>query len=209
MRKDLTGQKFGRLTVLEVSGKTKNRGLIWRCLCECGKVSEVSASSLVTKNTQSCGCLHRERITKHKISRTVEYKAYGHMMSRCYNPDDKNYHNYGGRGITVCQRWQDNPKAFFDDMGPRPKGMELERVDNDGNYEPLNCVWATHYSQARNRRTNDKYLYNGVMTCLKDICKELNLPYTTIQSRIKRFGWSLDESLNRVIKIGNNQCSAY
>jgi hypothetical protein len=158
---------------------------------------------------KSCGCLHKERTREakfiHGMTGTKDYKAYQCMLSRCYNPNDKNYHNYGGRGISVCQRWRDSSKAFFDDMGPRPYGYELERVDNDGNYEPSNCIWATHYDQVRNRRTNDKYLYKGEMICLKDICTDLDLPYKTIQRRKKHLGWSFEDAISKPIKVGNNQ----
>jgi hypothetical protein len=147
------GTTYGRLRVLETvwGGRDKVR-----CECECGAVRVVWAVNLKTGHTQSCGCLpaglNRARLTTHGLTRHPLYKTWCAMLRRCHSPTDASYRNYGGRGIEVCDRWHDFER-FLADMGERPPGLTLDRVDNDGNYEPANCRWATPAAQARNRRT--------------------------------------------------------
>lgn len=159
--KDLIGKKFGRLTVIGFSGLDKCKKAQWRCLCNCGKLVSVAASSLRSSLTRSCGCFHQERLRAvaykhgHADHRngavSVEYYAWISMKQRCTNPKRHNYKNYGGRGIVVCDRWRDSFINFLADVGERPgPEFSLDRINNDGNYEPGNVRWATRSQQQRN-----------------------------------------------------------
>jgi len=153
---DLTGQTFGRWTVLEFKGQAK-----WLCRCSCGTEKVVGGSSLRRGNSTSCGCFQREDVSRrtrthgHKAGGkyTPEYIAWANIIARCENPKHKAYPNYGGRGITICGRWRESFESFLADVGPRPSDdNSLDRIDNDGHYEPGNVRWATISEQAKNRR---------------------------------------------------------
>ncbi len=165
---DRTGQRFGRLVVCRRAEMGKKRlSALWWCDCDCGSLTVVFSHSLSSGHSRSCGCLRRETSSKllsghsyrlrHGCRRngkaTPEYRAWCNMQARCYNPKHDSFKNYGGRGITVSDRWRNDFAVFLDDMPPHPgKGYSLDRIDNDGNYERSNCRWATRKQQTNNRR---------------------------------------------------------
>ena len=162
--KDINGLRFGRICVIKHIGINKNRS-IWLCKCDCGSFIEIIGKNLLSGNTKSCGCLKSEitikRNTKHSLYGTVEHRAWNHMKNRCYNINNKKYPYYGGSGITVCKEWRESFLSFFNDMGLRPFGMTLDRINPYGNYEPNNCRWADHKTQANNK-INQGNRYTGI-----------------------------------------------
>jgi len=156
---DLLGKRFGRLVVLRQGGKAKNGQLKWICQCDCGNTAHVLGCNLRTGNTISCGCYHKEQTSKrsktHGRTHTREYRIWENMKKRCLKENNPDYPNYGGRGITICSRWM-KFENFYEDMGDS-NGLTIDRINNEGNYEPSNCRWATQTEQNLNqriRRTN-------------------------------------------------------
>lgn len=159
-RIDITGKRFGRLTVLKIVGCNKWREAMWLCRCDCGNEISVASNNLRRSHTQSCGCLQREATTKsnttHGKRKTKLYSVWNTMKARCFNCNSKSYKDYGGRGIKVCDEWKNNFQAFYNYVSKLPhfceEGYTLDRINNDGNYEPNNVRWATRKEQVHNRR---------------------------------------------------------
>lgn len=158
MIRNLTGKVFGKLTAISIAGKNKYGNYLYNCKCECGNETIVFAGALRNGHTKTCGCSHFDhnsnnlRNTKHGMYESPEYNSWYSMKYRCTNMNAANYKYYGGRGIIVCERWMQSFENFYQDMGPRPTGKHsLDRIDNNGNYEPSNCRWATDDQQYKNK----------------------------------------------------------
>lgn len=188
--KDMTGQRFGRLQVLEQVSRSRSGQIIWLCVCDCGNQTRVDGSQLRRKKTSSCGCLRRELAQQptHDMSKSAIYKVWNSMNQRCRNANSPMYSDYGGRGISVCLEWQDSFETFRDHVAAldnyAEKGYSIDRIDNDGDYEPGNVRWATRAEQVRNRRSTRLITYNNKTQCLADWAKELGMNYSTLRVRI-------------------------
>lgn len=197
--KDLGGQVFGRLLVLSYAGKAS-----WNARCECGVLKTIRSNHLISGRSRSCGCLSREMTAARRRSHgescggkvSAEYAAWSKMKSRCYDENDKEYHNYGGRGIQVSQRWVDSFENFLADVGRRPTARHsLDRYpDQNGDYSPGNVRWATLKEQGRNKRTNKLLSFGGRTQCLSAWAEELGIDQNTLGMRLLG-GWSVERAL--------------
>lgn len=153
---DLTDRRFGRLIVKRIAESTSGGSVRWWCNCDCGETVPVMASSLLRGRSKSCGCIKVEKfkamLTKHGQHGQKTYRSWKAMKNRCYNPKHPHFKHYGGRGITVCDRWKNSFENFFADLGECPPDYSLERIDVNGNYEPSNCKWIPWKDQSKNRR---------------------------------------------------------
>lgn len=201
-RIDLSGKTFGRLRAVEFVRKD---GLTyWLCQCDCGKQKEVHYSALVSGKTKSCGCLNSDIVTarnhKHGKADTPEYATWLRMIRRCTISSTPGYENYGGRGISVHPRWMsfDN---FYADMGDKPaREYSIDRIDNNGNYEPGNCRWATPSQQCRNTRRNRRLTLNGETRVVAEWAELVGLPAGRIEHRINALNWSAEKALTTPIR---------
>lgn len=211
---DISGRRFGRLIVQKMIGINGN-GAIWRCLCDCGKITQNNSGNLIIKKgTRSCGCLRIDTVSqiKRKHGHTCRddgrrgasstYMSWSGMKDRCLNPLAPFFNDYGGRGITVCDRWINSFENFLSDLGERPLGLTLERINNDGNYELGNCKWATRKEQANNRRAkrNAHILkHEGISKSVTQWAKDKGLSVSTLFARI-RLGWSVERTITEPIR---------
>lgn len=190
---DLVGKKFGRLTVIRREGfkQCSTKQPTWACQCDCGGSKVVLGVHLRGGTVRSCGCLHLERAKKlnrsHGGSGTATHTSWRAMRERCTNPSNSHYKNYGGRGIGFTAKWN-KFENFLLDMGERPEGTSLERRDNNGDYEPENCFWATPNQQSRNTTRTIKIEWQGRTQCMKDWAKEIGVTDCALKYRIKKFG---------------------
>ena len=200
---DLTGMRFGKLIAVSSVPYFRHRKRGWVCKCDCGNTHTVATQLLKDGRVQSCGCLHRQPITgsatfthghapRGKISPT--YITWENMKARCFNPRNNHYKDYGGRGITVCDRWL-KFENFLSDMGPKPFGLSIERMNNNGNYEPSNCKWATRQEQAHNTRRNRWITFKGERLRFSEWAQRLGITYTSLYRRLKL--WPLDKALTQ------------
>lgn len=207
---NLIGQKFGRLTVIKRTNNAKDGHARWLCKCNCGKTTIAISNDLKKGTTKSCGCLQKEisiKInTKHGHIKnkkwSTTYQSWHSMKQRCYNSSTNGYHNYGGRGITVCERWL-KFENFLEDMGETPEGYQIDRIDNNKGYYKENCRWVTPQEQARNRHNNHLETYNEKTQCLVLWAEEYNIPCDTLLSRLNRLNWSIKKALTTPVRIYN------
>lgn len=202
---------YGRLTAVEVDSESPPRHRRWFFLCECGATVSRRVDHVRSGRTRSCGCLNRDvvsnRATTHGHSETTTYAVWQNMKSRCCNPKSKAWGRYGGRGIQICQRWLESFDNFVSDMGPRPHGKTLDRLDNNKGYSPDNCRWVTYGENNRNKRNTVWIEYDGVTMSLSDWAERLGLNYGTLLSRLRRNKWDVGRLLTEAPVVGKNQYS--
>ncbi|SRR6266511_5038461 len=196
---DLTGETFGRLVVVATEGKNRWGNYRWLCRCECGGMIVVESNNLRRGMTTSCGCYQAERAREaslvHDATGSPEYVSWQRIKQRCLDPYNPSYPRYGGRGITMCDRWRDSFEAFLADMGPRPTpGHTVERIDNALSYFPDNCRWADRTEQARNTRRNRLITHDGRTMTLAEWSQITGINRRTIAARLDR-GMSTAEAL--------------
>lgn len=206
--RDLSGLKFGRLTVLGKHyykmQKSGRKRVFWNCVCECGAQKPINADALVAGNSRSCGCLNEElrklRPVTHGAKKggkiTATYSSWLSMKTRCTNPKTQYWNHYGGRGITVCERWMHSFQNFLEDMGEKPEGTSLDRIDNDKSYTKENCRWASSIEQANNVRSNHKIIFRGETKTLAQWARCLGLGQVQIRQRLE-LGWSVEQALTK------------
>lgn len=203
--KDKAGMIFGSLTVISRVIPSENHSYKWLCRCECGKEVEISSRNLSEKlRVRSCGCSKNEHVselfTTHGDSGSREYNTWHGVIQRCENPNSEAYPHYGGRGITVCSQWRNSYEQFLKDMGRCPNGLTLDRINNDGNYEPDNCRWATRKIQNRNRRDNQRFTVNGITGCISELSEHFGIAQNTAWHRIQKAGWSVEDAFLLPVK---------
>lgn len=196
---DLEGRKFTKLTVLGFAG-TRNQRAQWWCECQCGNVLMRQGKLLLNGHQRSCGCLGRETTillnTTHGLSHLPEYVNWCAMHTRSTNPRQKGSHRYVGRGIGVCEEWH-SFERFYADMGPKPSSKHtVERIDNNQGYSPDNCKWATHQEQCNNKEQCRLITFQGRTQTLAMWCRELHLSYSTVNSRLNRGHWAIDDAFS-------------
>ena len=194
---DLAGRKFGKLSPVEICGRNRSKKVIWKCVCDCGNEHQATRNSLITGHAVSCGCVWRSNIAKgnpkHGKCGTLTYNSWSGMVSRCTDPNNHSFKNYGARGITVCDRWRDF-RNFLDDMGEAQPGMTIERIDNNHGYSKENCRWATRWEQSRNTRRNRMFEIDGVSLCLQDWADKYGIRRRTLETRLDQ-GMTIKEAV--------------
>jgi hypothetical protein len=190
--KDITGQRFGRWVVQQRAASVKHQ-THWVCICDCGVIKSISDQNLKSRRSQSCGCYRKERSKETRshghtagYKPSPEYRSWQKAKERCFNPNADNFNRYGGRGITMCAEWSDDFSAFLKYMGQRPDGCDLDRIDNNGNYEPGNCRWATRKIQLRNTSVTLHITHNGETLSLSEWSERTGICLWTLHSRLKR-----------------------
>ena len=198
---DMTGQHFGKLTVISCAGKeTYKDGRAfykWNCVCECGNNCVADGLSLRQGRTVSCGCIRRNYATKHGLSKTPIYGVWTNMKSRCFNPNATEYENYGGRGISVCETWKNDFESFYRwaIQNGYSDGLEIDRIDNDAGYCPENCRFVSRTENLRNTSRNRRYYWKGKEYTVKELSDMCGLSSDTIRARIEKHGWSVENAV--------------
>ena len=199
--KDITGMKFGRLTVLRLSHKDNRHECHWLCKCDCGNEKTVSGNKLRSGNTKSCGCMQKEFLDgrlrrKHGLTNTKLYATWENMKHRCNDPNNWMYPNYGGRGIKVCEEWLDSSTFFEWALSHGyEEGLSIERINVNGNYEPSNCKWVPIEEQYLNRTDSHFVTAFGKTQTISEWAKESGLKYDTIERRLNQYGWDAERAV--------------
>lgn len=196
---DLTGRRFSYLHVLYKVKPNDKKMCYWMCECDCGNKTLARTEDLITKQKKSCGCQHR--FYSHHGTETRLYHIWCGLKARCNNPNSPKYHSYGARGISVCEEWMHDFDAFrtWALNNGYSDNLSIDRIDNDGNYEPGNCRWATGIEQSNNTSKNIRHEFNGKMLTAHEIAIETGYPLTRLRNRL-RYGWTVEEALNTPFK---------
>lgn len=200
---DITGNRYGKLVVIERADSIVPGVTVWKCLCDCGNYTVVRGGNLKSGAVKSCGCTHHQKANTIRKQNLRLYGIYHKMRSRCNNPNCPAYKDYGERGISVCAEWDSSFSVFFEwamESGYADT-LTIERIDVNGNYCPENCKWITKSEQANNRRTCKLFTYNGKTQNLAQWCNELNLSYKNIYSRIFQKGWSFERAISTPVDV--------
>lgn len=198
---DRLGERYGRLLVTEraPNKSATDTNARWKCVCDCGRETVQYGQDLKRGKVISCGCWNDEKRFKHGMANTLVYGVWQQIHQRCGNPKAAGYENYGGRGIKVCERWK-SFENFVADMGVRSDGYSIDRINNDGDYEPSNCRWATTSQQLNNRRLNRVLELNGERKTIAEWSEQLGIKWDTIRSRVDRYGWTIERALTTPVK---------
>lgn len=205
---EFVGKRFGLLTVIKriERPELKSKHIMWECLCDCGNTTDVASNDLKRSvENKSCGCyrdqMSRERWLKHGDSNSKLHSIWKGMRKRCNSKNNYNYHNYGGRGIKIHKDWEKyiNFKEWAMNNGYE-EGLSIERIDNKGDYEPLNCKWGTWFEQANNRRGNHDITYKGKTQTLSQWAREVGINKTTLRGRMNDLGWSIEDALTKPVQ---------
>lgn len=208
--KSLIGTKFNSLTIIDIHPDVKGGQYKLICKCDCGNTTITRASRVINGYTKTCGCRNEgvNKYNSNRISRKYSnlYSCWNTMRHRCYNPQNERYKYYGARGITVCDEWKKSFEPFLNWAlsNGYEKGLTIDRVDVNGNYEPNNCRWVSNLCQARNKRNNRMVEFQGETKCVSQWCEDLNLPYHTIRARL-RLGWDAEKAFNTPVR--NKSCN--
>lgn len=194
-RLELSGQKFGNWLVLEKGDLGPRGEIYWSCRCDCGVIRDCRASLLRSGQTTNCGC---QRGT-HRMTKTKTYKSWDSMRQRCNNPNSPDYSRYGGKGIKVCERWQASFENFLSDVGERPEGKSLDRIDNSRGYEPSNCRWATASEQQLNKASNWNFLYHGKTRSIVQLSNASGVPIKVLRWRLEHF-WEINRAVETPLR---------
>lgn len=194
MARLMEGSKFGHLTVFALS-KILDKRSYWNCKCKCGTIKEIRRDNLVSGKTKSCGCYNISSHKTHGMKGTSTYKSWGAMKGRCLRKTDHAYNYYGAKGIKVCDRWL-KFENFYIDMGKKPEGKTLDRINNNGNYELSNCRWADWETQNNNTSRNRFIICNGITLTISQWSRKIGIPLSTLYSRLFKYNWNINKSLN-------------
>lgn len=202
---DLVGRRFGKWEVLRRS-TSRPTPTKWVCRCECGTVRDVVGASLTRGVSKCCGCDRanlaatlKSRSTTHGRTNTPEWRAWNGMLARCYTPSHTSFHLYGGRNVQVCERWRQSFDNFFADLGERPAGCSLGRIDNARDYSPENVRWETDREQMNNTRSNRLLTYGGLTLTVAQWSRRTGISYTAIWQRLDS-GWTVEDALTKPVR---------